>query len=109
MRTPCLESRAKDCDPRKRYIPKQNPHQPIGCGGFALRLMTGVVVHNLFLLRHDLLLTAEARTVAPAVLWHGHSLVGEEPPEPDDAAASDDMTGADGAVTFVHGASRWLR
>ena len=67
--------------------------------------MAWVVVHHLFLLRYDLLLAAEAGTVAPAVVWHGYSLVGEEPPEADDAAASDDMTGADGAITFAHGAS----
>lgn len=56
-------------------------------------------------IRDHLLLAAEAGTVPPAVLGDGHSLVSEEPPEPDDVAASDDMTGADGAVTFAHGTS----
>lgn len=53
----------------------------------------------------DLLLAAEARAVPPTILRDGHSLVSEEPPEPDDAAASDDVTGTDGAITFTHGTS----
>ena len=67
--------------------------------------MTGVVVHHLFFLRHDLLLAAEARAITPAVVRHRHSLVSEDSPEPDDASTSDDVTGTDGAITFAHGTS----